>query len=270
MAAQLSLGLSSGLFPEKLRLRDWALCRAHGIAELELGYEHSLPALEDEARARELEALVGNVSITSLHAAYRPGRDMSVLDEDDRAAAVRRTTEALTLARKLGARQVVVHASQEPMGPGERGARLEAARRSLIALQDAARRASLRLLVETMPPAWIPADLDEAFALVEGLDESTVGFCLDTNHSNLQGDLGEIVRALGQRLWSVHLSDNDGVDQRHWLPMAGGIDWRAFLSALDEVSYAGPLFYELDPHPDGPERGLAEIEANFGRLLALR
>jgi len=147
---------------------------------------------------------------------------------------------------------------------------LQAARRSLVALQEIARQQSLRLLVETMPPAWIPADLDEAFALVEGLDDEWVGFCLDTNHANLKGDLVEIVRALGQRLWSVHLSDNDGIDQRHWLPLRGVIDWRAVLAALDEIAYAAPLFYELDPHPEGPERGVAAIAANFAQLLALR
>ena len=96
------------------------------------------------------------------------------------------------------------------------------------------------------------------------------GFLPDTSHANLKGDLVEIVRVLGQRLWSVHLSDNDGIDQRHWLPLRGAIDWRALLAVLDEIAHAGPLFYELDPHPEGPERGVAEIAASFAQLLALR
>lgn len=207
MTAQLTLGLSFGLFPA-LRPADWALCQSAGIEALEIGYEHALPALEDARCAQELEDWPGKALFASLHAPYRPGAaDLSLLDGDARQEA---------LARRLGARQVVVHASQEPIVPGARDARLQAARRSLIALQEIARQQSLRLLVETMPPAWIPADLDEAFALIEGLDGEWVGFCLDTNHANLKGDLVEIVRVLGQRLWSVHLSDNDGIDQRHW------------------------------------------------------
>lgn len=271
MVAQLTLGLSSGFFAGPLlRPRDWALCQAHSIATLEIGYEHSLPALQDTDLQQGLVDWVDRDACSSLHAPYRPGRDLSLLAEDARLKAVQHTAEALVMARRLGARQVVIHASQEPIAPGQRGARLAAARRSLAALQQTARRESLRLLVETMPPAWIPADLDEAFALVAGLDDEWVGFCLDTNHANLNGDLVEIVQVLGRRLWSVHLSDNDGVDQRHWLPLKGVIDWRAFLAALHEIAYAGPLFYELDPHPEGPERGLAEIAANFAQLLALR
>ena len=105
--------------------------------------------------------------------------------------------------------------------------------------------------------------------MVEGLDPEVVGFCLDTNHANLTGELADIVRALGSRIWNVHLSDNDGLRQKHWMPLKGVIDWEAFLAALPEIDYRGPLHYELDPHPAGPEQGLNEIRENFRQLVAL-
>jgi len=125
MTAQLTLGLSSGLFPA-LRPADWALCQSAGVEALEIGYEHALPALEDARCAQELEDWPGKALFASLHAPYRPGRDLSLLDGDARQEALARTAEALALARRLGACQVVVHASQEPIVPGARDARLQA------------------------------------------------------------------------------------------------------------------------------------------------
>jgi sugar phosphate isomerase/epimerase len=207
--------------------------------------------------------------VVALHAPYRPGRDLSLLDEEQRAGAVQRAEEALALGRRLGAGLVVLHASEEPIPEEQRPQRRERARRSLEHLQEEARCLDLRLAVETMPPEWIPARLEEVLELMEGLDPEVVGCCLDTNHSNLNGKLDEFASALGRRLWHVHLSDNDGRQQRHWMPTRGVIDWGAFLEALDKIEYSGLLVYELDPHPDGPERGLREIEENFAQLKKL-
>jgi sugar phosphate isomerase/epimerase len=164
---------------------------------------------------------------------------------------------------------VVLHGSQEPLASSERAARRAQARQSLAELVPLARRWQVRLALELMPPEWLPAGVEEAFDIVNGLDPAVIGFCLDTNHANLTGDLSHIVRTLGARIWNIHLSDNDGVKQRHWLPFQGVIDWPTLLEALRAVQYEGPLHYELDPHPDGLERGLWEIARNFDRLQAL-
>lgn len=74
---------------------------------------------------------------------------------------------------------------------------------------------NLRLALEMMPPERLPADVAEALDMVEGLDPHMVAFCLDTNHANLTGDLPEIVHTLGPRFWNVHISDNDGLKERH-------------------------------------------------------
>ena len=50
------------------------------------------------------------------------------------------------------------------------------------------------------------------------------------------------------------------------MPFKGVIEWQPFMIALRKVGYSGPLNYELDPHPEGVERGLAEVRETFGRL----
>ena len=68
--------------------------------------------------------------------------------------------------------------------------------------------------------------------------------CFDTNH--LFGeDTAEFVRKVGDKLITLHVSDYDFVNERHWLPGEGKIDWQSLLKALNEVGYQGPWLYEI-------------------------
>ena len=76
-------------------------------------------------------------------------------------------------------------------------------------------------------------DADGLLDLLADVDPSVAGACLDTNH--LMADyatLPDVVRTLGRRLIALHCSDYDGVDERHWPPFRGVIDWAAFQAAL--------------------------------------
>ena len=132
---------------------------------------------------------------------------------------------------------------------------------------EAARICELKIALELLSPEWIPAGAEEAAAMLHGLDPDVIGFCLDTNHANLTGDLSDIIGQIGPRLLSVHLSDNDGIQQRHWMPFEGVIDFAAVISALRSAKYCGPLVYELDPRPEGFDAGLRHIRDNFDRLM---
>ncbi len=269
--SSLQVGISSGtLRASALTARDVELVEQYAIRALEIGYEHAGPALADTNVRAQLVAVLRDVAVASLHAPYRPERDLSLLDESRRKTAVRHAAEALSLASELGAGLVVLHGSEEKIYPAARHARLDQAHKSLSVLVALAADLDLRLALETLPPAWLPAGSTEAWQMLNGLDPERIGFCLDSNHANLTGDLGAITRSLGPRLWSLHISDNDGIDQRHWMPMRGIIDWRAFLQVLDEVGYAGPFIYELDVFAEGVERGLETIGDNVKKLLQLK
>jgi hypothetical protein len=59
-------------------------------------------------------------------------------------------------------------------------------------------------------------------AIVEALTASTINV-IDINHLNLrERDIAAAVRQLGSRLLTTHCSDNDGLDERHWLPANDG------------------------------------------------
>ena len=84
-----------------------------------------------------------------------------------------------------------------------------------------------------------------------------VKICFDTNHL-LSEDLLHFVEACGDRIATVHVSDYDMVDERHWLPGKGKIDWPALYGALMKAGYKGVFMYEL-------KRG----EGSFGEMVAI-
>ena len=264
------LGISSSLFPTtELLIDEFGLMDRHGITVVEIGYEQTGPALMERNRYEQLILLkeMDTTPLWSLHAPYRPERDIPLLDDDQRQRAVQHTIRAFDLAHDLGISLMVMHCSQTPIGSGERLNRCKQAHRSLSTLVSEARRRQVRLAVEFLPPEWLGAGLEESFRLVEDLDPEWIGFCLDTNHANLTGDLAEMVHALGPRLWSLHISDNDGRKQQHWMPFQGVIDWPDFMQSLARIQYTGPLVYELDPFAEGPAFALNAIKKNFDLLM---
>ena len=242
--------------------------RDAGVAAVEIGYERSAPALADKVLRRQLiEASRGHDGLLrSLHAPYTPDRDLSSLDEAGRRLAVSNNLLALQLTRDLDMGIMVLHASEDPISEGLRPQRIDSALNSLRQLQEEARRMSVRLAVETMPPEWLPAGLDEVAAFADALDPEVVGFCFDINHSNLNADPVAYIDRFGSRIIAVHASDNDGIRQRHWIPGEGIIDWGGFAAALRRNDVQAPPMYEVEPETELAE-SIPMLRANFERLF---
>jgi sugar phosphate isomerase/epimerase len=225
------------------------------------------PDVLTRTAARLAEA---RVRLHSVHLPYGRALDLSQTDGAAREAALAATTHNLRLAAKLGAHLAVVHPSAEPIADGERDARLDSSRRSLERLAAAAQDLDVRLAVECLPRSCLGHTAAEVLAIVGDLDPKTVGVCIDVNHLNLrEPDIAAAVCLLGPRLLTLHCSENDGVDERHWLPGAPGgvIDWPAFAGALHEVGYTGPFLYEVRAPADDPAAALAAVEENFAQVI---
>jgi len=80
---------------------------------------------------------------------------------------------------------------------------------------------------------------------------SKTGLLLDTGHAHVMGeDLPGLIRAMGGRLAALHLSDNDGKDNRSDPPGDGSVDWRALLGALGAGGFTGSLDLEISGSAD--------------------
>jgi sugar phosphate isomerase/epimerase len=74
-----------------------------------------------------------------------------------------------------------------------------------------------------------------------------LGLCYDSSHDRLLGrELSWLLQRYGDRLLSTHLSDNDGIGDRHWLPGEGDLDWTRITEAFPG-KYEGKLTLEVLP-----------------------
>ncbi len=264
--ARLPLGVSLHTLDPEQQLTTAERLAGSSVKALELWEPDFDKSEHHVAEMRRLLAAAG-VEARTVHAAFGSPLDPSSLDRAVRIAGIDASSAALDLAVRMQARIVVVHASAEPIADKERAARIAEAQRSIRTMAELAGSVGCRIAVELLPRSCLGNSARELLALLEDVDLRTAGVCLDTNH--LMGDfatLPDAVRVLGPRLMALHCSDYDGVDEKHWPPMRGVIDWPAFLAALRDVGFSGPLNYEATLEGETPAERLAFLEDNYARL----
>ena len=206
----------------------------------------------------------------TIHAFFGKDYDCSVPDRSARGRALAAAHVSIDIALELGAPMIVVHASAEPIAPSERGARFEWAQAGLAEIGKRCQEKGLRVAVELLPRTCLGNTVDELLAILDPLDGDVVGVCLDTNHlMDRYEDLAHVVLRLGDRLFTLHLSDYDGVDEQHELPGKGVLDWGSFVRALQEIDYGGPFNYESKLDGETPTERIKTLEGNFDWLSSL-
>lgn len=207
-------------------------------------------------------------SAPTYHIPYGAQYDPSQPDGPDREQTYETVTTLLDEAVELGARRVIMHGSWEPVRQETRSEQKRAARRFLEKLEPELVKRGLQIAVEILPRSCLGNRASELLEILDGLDPKVFGVCLDVNHlMDRYAGLPDEVRLIGEKLISLHISDYDGVDERHWLPGTNGgvIDWRKFIAALQEVRYAGVFNYEIRIKnlPGSPAGRIAAIEENW-------
>jgi sugar phosphate isomerase/epimerase len=208
----------------------------------------------------------------SVHCTFGPEYDLSSLDAATHVRALGAVRDALDLAVALGAPIVVLHASSEPVADPEREARMQQTLALLSQVTPELRSAGLVGALELLPRTCLCHSLAELTWFLDRLDPALFGVCLDVNHAMTRyAALPDMIRALGPRLIATHLSDYDGVDEKHWLPGRGVIDWAALLRALAEIDYRGPFNFECPGDGQTAAERVRSYEVNFrwlGELLS--
>ncbi|MBE6710937.1 MAG: sugar phosphate isomerase/epimerase [Ruminococcaceae bacterium] len=89
--------------------------------------------------------------------------------------------------------------------------------------------------------------VDELNNLIDGLDDSCFGICLDTGHLNLRDkDQAGFIRKAGNRLGALHIADNEGEKDQHMMPYGkGNVKWDLVVKALREIGYSGLFNLEI-------------------------
>ncbi|MGC9320464.1 MAG: sugar phosphate isomerase/epimerase family protein [Armatimonadota bacterium] len=264
------LGISSTMLDQHLTAENLQAARTRGITHLEV-YVAPDGALfaEDEEVARLAEgAAEAGLTLWSVHAPFGGEVDLSTTDELARRKAVGAVRRACEVAAGLGAKYMVVHAGLAAEDEHEHELRARQSMRSINCLLKRGSQLGVKVALEYLP-ANKPRLGNNSIELLESLRlcDGDACVCLDTNHANLSEPLDMAVRTLGDSIETLHISDNDGHEERHMLPGRGVIDWEQFMTLLDEIGYEGPLLLEAtggEGIPDLLEKSVAAACEHLG------
>ena len=268
-AAPFPLGVSFRTLDHGQRLDTIGILAGSSVKTIEL-WEPTFEKSDCHVQEARRALATAGVEPRSVHANFGSSMDLSSTDSTIRSAGVQAAGVAIDLAVRIGASMVIIHSSSELVDNDVREVRMKQAKRSIETIADMARQNGCRVAVELLPRTCLGRSVEELFALLEGLGTETVGVCMDTNH--LMGNfaaLPDVVRRLGPRLFTLHCSDYDGIDERHWSPLRGVIDWAAFISALSAIGFSGSINYEAKLDGQTPAERLAFLETNFSQLMSL-
>lgn len=216
-------------------------CRKAGIGAVEVSTSDPFPFDFADIRRR---ADAAGVTLWSYHLPFAPFETINIASEDAamRTYSVKVLGEDIRRAGAVGITKYIIHPSAEPNPDNTRAARMACAQESLAALAQVAAEAGGVLCVEDLPRTCLGRDSSDILKLLEA--DGRLRVCFDTNHL-LSEKIPDFVTRVGDKIVTTHISDYDFVDEKHWLPGEGGIDWKELVAAMDRVGYTGPWLYEV-------------------------
>ena len=195
---------------------------------------------------KEVAALAARhgIRLWSYHLPFSPFRiiDISSTDAEVRKYTLDTLTGLIQKAADAGLDKFVIHASGEPIEDAQREERIKHSMESLDYLAELAAREGAVIAVEDLPRTCLGNTAKELLRLISVNDKLRV--CFDTNHLLKEDNVG-FVEAVGEKIITLHVSDYDFIDEKHWLPGEGLNDWNAIYAALQKVNYEGVWMYEL-------------------------
>lgn len=215
--------------------------RDSGIDVIEL----SIPDFDgfDFAAVRSLSDKYG-VGVWSLHLPFMPFEniDISSADETVRKGTLKLLDDIIDRAADIGVDKFIVHPSGEPIPEEDREERMKNSMQSLDHLAERAAEYGAVIAVEDLPRTCLGRNSDEILRLISVNERLRV--CFDVNHL-LSEDTCDFAEKLGEKIVTLHISDYDFIDERHWLPGEGDIKWQGLLSTLEKIGYNGAWMYEV-------------------------
>ncbi len=176
------------------------------------------------------------------------------LNGDLHEAAYRQYRAAIELAAELEAETIVMLAGRRnPLTPMPEGQARRLLAAQLERLLPVAQKLGVTLTLEPVPYGFLETG-GEVASYIRELGADGLGITLDCANSFFVGvDPADDLRATGELLSLVHISDSSRTRWGHTRIGQGEIDFAAFADALREIAYPGLTVYELvDEHDPAP------------------
>lgn len=113
-----------------------------------------------------------------------------------------------------------------------------------------AREHGVQLLVEPRV-GELTSNTEALLRLLDAVADQNLGVILDTAHQHAQKEMLPLsIEKLGRHIRYVHVADNDGRVNHHFLPGTGTIDWEEVFLALKRQGFNGFYAVDLEQMPD--------------------
>jgi len=236
------IGLSSNGFEHNEEFFD-GVSKA-GITDIEISrsYQDETDGI-DYKKLKRLSNDYG-VNLWSFHLPFAHDVTLCIesLDEKIRKFSIDFLSEHIRRATDIGIKKIVIHGSSEPIKPEERTEKMKRAKDSLNKLAEVSLNSGAVLAVENLPRTCLGNVSTELKDMISVHNNLKV--CFDVNHLLKESHTG-FINNLGDKIITTHISDYDFIDERHWLPGEGDIDWNNLYSLLKSVNYDGVFMYEV-------------------------
>ncbi len=231
--------------PQRVRL-----LREHGFRYIDLSlydgttpdWRYLQPDWEDQVA--ELAALKDEIGVEYVQA-HAPGHHPY---KDPMELMVATTSRAIEICGRLGIPQIVYHALFR--------------KNSSIKEHFALNRSFIEALIPALEKAGVSLCLENSCSthgafyrffdggimreFLEEINHPLVNACWDTGHANIEGHQYADLLALGPRLKAVHIHDNFGKLDEHFLPFSGTLNMDEVMHGLIDAKYEGYFTFECD------------------------
>lgn len=238
----LRVGMSSAAFA--LTDENFKGLKNAGISDIEISLGYDKYKELDIAAVKKLADQNG-VNIWSYHLPFSGPWTCDIASHEAgiRKKSVELWCDYIRKATDIGIDKFVAHPSSEPKPEDEeRATFINYAKENLDYLAEFAAKHGAVIAVEDLPRTCLGRTADEIADLISVNDKLRV--CFDTNHLLIDDNIS-FVEKLHDKIVTIHASDYFFVDECHWLPGEGEIDWHALYNKLTECGYNGVWMYEL-------------------------
>jgi Xylose isomerase-like TIM barrel. len=191
---------------------------------------------EDESNRKDMPKLAREMGliIDNVHFPYNDCNLLWISEKDVETDIIRKYFLWLEECAENNINLVVMHVENNaPFSPNEKGIE------NMLKLVDKAKELKLKIALENTRKNEY---LDYIF---KNINDENLGFCHDTSHDWLSSKgKFDSLKNWGDKLLCTHISDNDGKEDRHFLPAKGVINWDEYVKIFPK-NYNGILSLEI-------------------------
>ena len=242
---------SSCCFGGQLTSENLPLYKSADIEAVEISFPSVEAMRENTAVTSGLYKDYG-IELWSIHLPFSRKLDISIFDDEARNFIIETNLALIEEASKCGVKVAVLHPSSEPITDADRPERLRRSKEAIIMLREQCDKFGMTLAVENLPRTCL---CNRSTEMIDLLKDTGASIVFDTNHSLVEDNV-EFLSALAESgipIASLHISDFDGIDERHRLPGEGINKWNELFAILEKAGYNGPMMYEVPKKPKSVE-----------------